>query len=222
MFYFDRAYDPAVREWLPGAYPGFQHRGPMHSHMEPTPAGAVTFSERGLFRFDAKASQWVKLPWDGPKPSGIWCDGHGLCYDSKRDCLWLANDKDIYRYDLATGKATKTTPAKPKALGEFLFWGEEVFLPEADVVLLMNLFKKPDGTLGNAAWDPNNGKFYWVDLTFMEDGKVVGFKSPPFSWSDAMHYDPLLKLVLLNNSSARKVWALKFDRQTAKIAEMKE
>jgi hypothetical protein len=194
----------------------------MHSHMEPTPAGAVTYSEKGLFRFDAKAGRWIKLPWDGPRPGGIWCDGHGLCYDSKRDCLWLANDKDIYRYDLATGKAEKTTPVKPKALGQFLFWGEEKYLPDADLVLLMNLFPKPDGTLANVAWDPADGRFYWVALEFVEDGKAVRFQTPPFSWSDAMQYDSALNVVLLNNSSAFKVWVMRFDRRKAKLTAIAE
>jgi len=109
---------------------------------------------------------------------------------------------------MASGKADKIATKKPKALGQFLFWGEEVYLRDADLVLIMNLFKKADGTSGNAAWDPNDNKFYRVDLKFVEDGKEVAFKTPPFSWSDAMQYDPALKLVLLNNSSAYKVWAV--------------
>jgi hypothetical protein len=215
MLYFDRAYDPAAREWEPRAYPGLLHSGVMHSHMTPTPGGAVVYSAKGLFRFDARAGRWLKLPWDGPNPDGIWCDGHSLLYDSKRNCLWLAAEKDIYRYDLATGKASRTTPAKPKALGKFLFWGEDVYLPDADLVLIMNRFKKPDGSLANVAWDPNDAAFFWVELKFVDDGKAVQPKEEAFSWHDALAYDPLLKLVLLNNSSARKVWALRFDRQTA-------
>lgn len=222
MFYLDRAYNPAVREWEPAPRPGLDHKGSMHSFLAPTPQGAVTYSEKGLYRFDAKAGRWQKLPWDGPAFGPIWCDGHGLRYDSKRDCLWMANDKAIFRYDLATGKAEKLDVKKPKALGQFIFWGEEVYLPEADLVLLMNLFKKPDGKLANAAWDPGNGKFHWVDLAFADSGKPVEFKDSPFSWSDALRYDPGLKLVLLNNSSARRVWVMKFDRKTARMEEMSD
>ncbi|MCX7804351.1 MAG: kelch repeat-containing protein [Planctomycetota bacterium] len=223
MFYFDRAYNPAVREWEPAPFPGVEHRGPMHSHMESTPKGAVVYSEKGLFRFDAASGAWKKLPWDGPKFGAIWCDGHSLCYDSKRDCLWLASDKAIFRYEMATGKAEKADVKKPAALGQFFFWGEEVYLPEADLILLMQLFKKPDGTPSNAAFDPSSGKFFWVDLKFAEeDGKPVSFKDNPFSWHDALAYDPELKLVVLNNSSARKVWVLRFERKTAALAEMTE
>ncbi|MBL8797878.1 MAG: hypothetical protein JNM56_28530 [Planctomycetia bacterium] len=222
MFYFDRAYDPLVREWLPASYPGLEHRGPMHSHMEATPKGAVTYSDKGLFRFDAQAARWHKLPWNGPAFGGIWCDGHSLCYDSKRDCLWFASDKTVLRYNLGSHTATRVEVKKPQTLGQFYFWGEEVYLPEADLLLLMNLFKRPDGRLANVAWDPNDGKFYWAELAFVEAGKPVEFKNPPFSWSDSLTYDAKLKLLVLNNSSARKVWVAKFDRKTARLEEIKD
>lgn len=218
MLYFDRAYNPAVREWEPQPLPGLEHRGPMHSLMAPTPRGAVTYSDKGLFLLDAKASKWNKLPWDGPAFGPIWCDGHALRYDSKRDCLWFANDKDLWRYDLATGKATKLGIAKPKALGQFLFWGEQVYLPDADLMLLMRLFTAPDGKQRNVVWNPADARFYWADLKFEAKGKPVEFKDNPFSWSDALAYDPDLKLVILNNSSDYKVWVLKFDHASARLA----
>ncbi len=221
MHYFDRAYDPAVREWEPRAYPGLSHRGPMHSHVKPTPHGAVTFSDRGLFRFDAKAAQWVKLPWDGPNPGRIWCDGDSLFHDAKRDCLWLSDRSDVYRYDMATGKAEKVAVTKPKVIGQYTLWGEQVYLPGDDLVLLMRLFPRGGG-LGNVVWDPNDGKFYWADLKFVADDKEVQFKSNPFSWHDALAYDPELKLVLLNNSSDQRVWAMRFDRKSANLVEVKD
>jgi len=111
---------------------------------------------------------------------------------------------------------------KPKILGQFIFWGEEVYLPEADLILLMNLFKRPDGKLRNVVWAPNANQFYWTDLQFVENGKPVEFKEPPFSWSEALSYDRELKLLVLNNSNARRVWTLKFDRKTAGLEEMKD
>jgi hypothetical protein len=119
-----------------------------------------------------------------------------------------------------SGRTPALPVTKPKALGQFVFWSEEVYLPDADLILLMNLFSRPDGKLGNAVWDPNDSKFYWVDLRFVEADKPAEFKGNPFSWSDALAYDPELKLVLLNNSSAGKVWAMKFDRKTAKMEPM--
>ncbi len=220
MLYFDRAYNPAVREWEPTPLPGLEHRGVMRSQVTRTPQGAVCYSDRGLFRFDAAARQWRKLPWTGPGFGRIWCDGHALCYDSKRECLWLANDKNIFRYDLATGVARKLTVRKPKALGKWLLWSEQVYLPKADLVLLMRLFERPDGALSNVAWSPAENAFYWVTLPFVEKDKPVAFKDSPFSWHDALAYDPDLDLILLNNSSARKVWALKFDCKTAQLTRM--
>jgi hypothetical protein len=222
MFYFDRAYNPAVREWEAASFPGLDHRGPMNSFITATPQGAVVYSSQGLFRFDAKAGQWRKLAWTGPNPGGIWCDGHALKYDSKRNCLWLANDKDIYRYDMATGTAEKLAVRKPAAIGQWIFGGEEVYLPDADLILSMSLHTKPDGTAANYAWSPEENRFFWVTLPFVENGKPVDLKGGAFSWSDALAYDPELKLVLLNNSSAQKVWGLKFDRQSARLEEMQD
>jgi hypothetical protein len=220
MFYFDRAYNLQAREWEPTPLPDLLHQDVMHAQLRSTPKGAVAFSSKGLFRFDASQSKWIKLPWTGPKPESIWCDGEGYCYDSKRDCLWFGMKKEIYRYDLASGKAERVTFQKPKALGEFTFWGEQVYLPDADLILLMKLFKRLDGQQSNVAFDPQTGKFLWLDLKFVKDGTEVELKDSPFSWSDALAYDPELKLVLLNNSSAFKVWAMKFDPKTVKRSEM--
>jgi hypothetical protein len=85
----------------------------------------------------------------------------------------------------------------------------------------MRLFQKPDGKLGNVAWDLEQRKYYWVDLDYVAGGEPVEFKESPFSWSDAVGYDPELNLVLLNNSSAQRVWAMRFDRKAAKMTEVK-
>lgn len=222
MLYLERAYDPGGRLWLVEACAGLRHKGVMYSVMEPTPAGAVCLSSEGLFRFDARERRWVQLPWEGPRPQRMWCDGHSVCYDSRRDCLWVTTEKEIYRYDFATGRASVSVPEKPKALGQFLFWGEEAYIPEADLVLIMKLFRRPDGRVGNAVWNPQDGRFYWTNLTFVEDGREVAMKEGALSWHDAIAYDPALRIVLLNNSSARKVWALRFDRETAGMEEMKD
>lgn len=220
MLYLEHVYNPAVREWERKTTKGLQHAGILNTFFAPTPKGMVSYSAKGLFRYDAKTETWAKLPWDGPAFGGLWCDGHALCYDSKRDCLWLANDKVIFRYDLAAGKAENANIAKPKALGQFFFWREVVYLPDADLLLAMNLFAGPGGKPCNVAWDPNDGTFYFAELPFFEKEKEAGFKGNPFSWSDALRYDPALKLCVLNNSSARKVWLLKFDRQSAKLTAM--
>jgi hypothetical protein len=55
----------------------------------------------------------------------------------------------------------------------------------------------------------------------VENDKAVTFDESPFSWSDALRYDPKLKLTLLNNSRAQKVWCMRFDRKTAQLEEVK-
>lgn len=222
MFYFDRAYDPLVRDWVSAPLPGLAQDGPMHSHMKATAAGAVTFSSKGLFRFDNQAGRWVKLPWTGTQLDGIYCDGPCMVYDSKRDCLWIANDKGIYKYDFATGVCEKSAAATPKPLGAWPLPGEAVYLPDADLILAMCPVKRADGKVVNYVWDPKDSKFYWAGLTFSDHGKDVEFKDVPFGWSDALAYDPELKLVLLNNSAASRVWALKFDRKVAALTPLAE
>jgi hypothetical protein len=221
MLYDGRAYDPLVREWVPKPYPGLSWRGPMHSHMESTPKGAIAVSSKGLFRLDARAGKWVKLPWKGPSVRRYYCDGTCVCYDSKRDCLWTADRTQIIRYDVATGTAKKLDVKKPKAVGRWMLWCEQVYLPDADLILLMRVFKQPDGAQANIAWSPADKKYYWVELPYVSGGKPAKI-GRGFSWHDALRYDPELKLVLLNNSSARRVWVLKFDRATAKMEAITE
>lgn len=225
MVYLDRAYDPGVREWEPRALGELPRDGVMRTQVRPTRHGAVAFSRHGLFRLQSRVLTWDKADWDGPRPEAIWCDGDGFVYDSKRDCLWFGMKDEIYRYDMNGGKAQRVPLTKPKALGEYTFWGEQVYLPDADLILTMNLHKRADGRWGNVGYDPATGKFLWVNLKFVEGAKEVspgtkGEGGKPFSWSDALAYDPQLKLVLLNNSSAKKVWAMKFDRATANVTEM--
>ncbi|MDD4888624.1 MAG: kelch repeat-containing protein [Phycisphaerae bacterium] len=223
MLYFERAYDLTAREWESKPYPGLDHAGTMHSQMTATPHGAVTFSAKGFFRLDAKTRGWAKQPWDGPRPGGIWCDGDVMRYDSKRDAVWIATGKDIYRYDFATSKGEKIAVALPKCVGNFPFGAEAAYLPDADLILSMRIYPKPDGKLANIAYDPAANKFLWVDLKFVgPDGKDPGFKGNPFGWDDALTYDPELKLAVLNSSNRQEVYVLRFDRKTATMEEIKE
>ncbi len=222
MIYPPFAYDPLARDWMPEhRYPGLQWRGVMHSLVESTPRGTVVYSNRGLYRLDAEAGEWKQLPWDGPQIRRIWCDGSAMCYDSKRDALWTADANSIVRYDFATGTSERIEVTKPEAIGNWLLWREQVYLPKADLILLMRRFEKPDGTLANIAWNPNDGKYYWVDLPFAIDGEQVQFDGR-FGWHDALAYDPVLDLVLLNNSQARRVWALRFDHTALELEEVRD
>lgn len=210
MLYLDRAYDVHARQWDVDPYPGLQHRGVMNTLLATTPRGVVALSEHGLFRFDAQAKEWKKLPW---KSTGerVWCDGNGLLYDSKRDCLWYATG-NIYRYDFKTGTVEKLDVARPKRLGEWALWREHAYLPEADLILLMQTFKNAAGEDTHVAFDPASRKYYEVQL----EGRPRADR-----WTAALHYDPKLGVALLHDGRS-EVWALRFDRATARMEEITE
>jgi hypothetical protein len=223
-------YNVAERRWeFPPVATPF-HGGVMHVSLETTPRGVVCWTEerggRGdakLFLFDGTAPAWRRLPQKGPKIQGPWCDGSGLCLDTKRNCLWLAPRKAIFRYDLGSGLVAKAPAAVPRVLGKFALWREQVHVPDADLILLMRLFKTPDGELGNVAFDPETGKYHFLELPFVSRGKPHAFRRPgtnPFSWSSALHYDATFKVVLLHHPP--NVWALRLDRKTAKMTEIRD
>ncbi len=217
MFLLSHTYDVHAREWTPTRPPGLKSDGLMRSAVAWTPHGVVCLSTQGLYQFDAEAGEWKKLPWEGPDFGKVWCDGHALFYDRTRDCLWAANDR-IFRYDFKTGKAERLDVTPPAALGKWALWREQAHLPEADLVLLMRPFKSPDGKLKQVAWEPSSGKYYWVDLTWLDGDKQID--TPGLSWACALQYDPEFGVALLNDSRHRRVWALRFDRKSAGLEEI--
>jgi len=222
-------YSVAAREWeFPPIATPFRG-GVMHVSLETTPRGAVCWAEqrRGsedakLWLFDGRGRAWKRLPQGGPKIRAPWCDGSGMCYDSRRDCLWLAPGNELFRYEFQSGAVSKVETRVPKVLGRFALWREQVFVPEAGLILLMRLFQAPDGHLKNVAYDPGANKWYFIDVPFVSGGKPHAFRKGrrPFSWNSAIHYAPKFKVVLLHHPVA--VWALRLDRKAAKMTEMLE
>jgi RNA polymerase sigma factor (sigma-70 family) len=220
MLYGNRAYNVAKREWesenikLPFAF------SPLKTSLETTPQGVIAWTQdRKLFRFEAKSRGWKPLAVKGGDLGKPWADGAGMCYDSKRDCLWLAPEGRFLRYDIKTGVLTKLPPR-----GKWALWREQVYLPESDLILLMRLFKAPDGKSKNIAYDPETGKWHWLELAFVKQGKRLE-KSPAFSWDDAMLYNRHDKVAYINDISTRSanssIWMLRLDRKTAKLEEIK-
>jgi hypothetical protein len=218
MLYGNRAYNVAEREWETERTKGAHSSGVMRTLLETTPQGVVAVSKKGLFKFDAESRSWKALPYKGPKLSTPWCDGGANCYDPKHKCLWLAPGRGplLVKYDIEKGVGEKIAVKVPKALGKFALWREQVVIPDANLILLMRRFKGPDGKLKNVAFDTESHKYYWVDLPFSDK------KQHNFSWSEALVYDAKLGVALLHASkSPGSVWALKFDRASARMTEIK-
>ncbi|MFW6158843.1 MAG: Kelch repeat-containing protein [Planctomycetota bacterium] len=224
MFYLNYAYDVVAREWEPQAYEGLKHGGFARSMMDWTPHGITCYSRGrrsgpiGLYKFHGDAEKFEKMPWKGPHLKKVFCDSTASCYDSTRDCLWLS-DHGIIRYDFKTGKATRVKVNPPKFMnvyGQCALLREAVHIPGDDLILIWRLWKDEKRQI---AWEPKTRKYYWVDLPWVVDGKEVDPGS--LSWHAGMHWDPEYKLIFMNDSRNRRVWALRFDRETAKMTELK-
>jgi hypothetical protein len=129
-----------------------------------------------------------------------------MCYDSKRDALWLASFHEyqepsghIWRCDLATGKVTEFTPANAETIGVAKGFNgeirESVYVPTLDLVLFNNFV---DG--GEVAYDPAQNR--WTTLAITKTDKRHGGVSDTLTW------DPKRELVW-NLNSYKSIFVLK-------------
>jgi len=196
----------------------------------------VAWADKGLFLFDGEARAWKKLPLSG-SPGTPYCDASGMCYDSKRDCLWLGGSgSSISKYDRKKGTLVRFTvcPAAFKnAKGRGPTIREMTYVADQDLVLFM-LVKAKNGKAANYCFDPEDGKWYWLELPYRVGDKTI---SPSLNyngywWSSALHYDAGDKVAILSlpevDGAVRggtrwkgRVWLLKLDRKTAKMEEIK-
>ena len=172
-----------------------------------TPKGVVAWV-RGYFGIlDAKAREWKPLPVTGKLPAPQ-CDGSAVCYDSKRDTLWIATfvgyqkaSGNIWRYEMRTGTVEALNPANANAIGEAKGFNSEiresVYLPKADLVLFSNFVNGKE-----VAYDP--GKNRWVVLNIARKLERQG------TVSDTLVYDPKRELVW-NLNAYRALYVLKLD-----------
>ena len=220
-------YDVRRREWVGRPFrPPFGVKATSVS-LETTPKGLIVWANKGLFLFDGKKRAWKKLPLSGKLPGTPYAEVSGMCYDSKRDCLWLGySSASISKYDIKSGVLSKFTGA-PAVLkdkkGHTPYLREMTFVADQDLVLLLHCNTK-DGKSANHCFDPKDGKWYWLKIPYMTakgETSVVG-KLPRnrgyYGVTTAMNYDPKHKVVLLNHG---RIWLLKLDRTTAKMEEIK-
>jgi len=223
-------YDVRRREWVGKPFrPPFEARA-MRVSLATTPKGVVAWAGRpapGLFLFDGAKRAWAKLPVSR-NPGGLYCDSSGMCYDSKRDCLWLGGSgTSISRYDMKSGQLTRVT-GSPKVLrkkGRGPTIREMTYVADQDLVLFMPV-KSKNGKPANYCFDPEDGKWYWLEMPYMtpKGPRQPSLKYHGYPFDSAMNYDPEHKVVLLlhrmRGLKTGRIWLLKLDRKTAKMEEI--
>ncbi len=213
----DSVYNVVERRWEPAAFPGLKSDGYLKTVVKYTPHGAVAWSKHGLYVFKVAEKQWAELLTAGVPPA--YGDGDGLTYDSKRDCLWASSGaKGLLRFDFQAGKLS-SAGGKPTMVGK---WGplcsESAHVPEADVIVAMNVFKDADGGPANLVFDPEQMKYFTMPAVFSSGGKPA--KAPSFSWHDGIAYDVKTGRLFINECG-KNVWVMKFDKAGAKLTEAK-
>jgi len=234
-WHYTFTYAPGRREWVGSPFrTPFSSGNIMRLSLETTPKGVVAWADKGLFLFDAAKRAWNKLPLSGGKLGTPYCDRSGMCYDSRRDCLWLGYDgSSILKYDMKTGKLARFTGC-PATLKDAKKRGpvirEMTYIADQDLVLFM-LVKSKNGKAANYCFDPEDGKWYWLELPYRVGDKTTSPKLdyPGYWWSSALNYDAEDKIAILSvrwndmRSGLRyqgRVWLLKLDRKTAKMEEI--
>jgi hypothetical protein len=207
-------YDPATRRWT---YPPTPADSVMTMALHGTPHGVVQWARTRLFVFDPKASTFKPLPMTGDKLTvEAYCDEAGLCYNSKRDCLWLTrNGSPIFRYEFDTGKLTRIDVPKP----EHVFAREMVYVPALDMLLSAMRAKASDGTVVNLAFDIAASKWVGIELPCV-DGKPRTISQGMTRFDDALHYDPELQIAIWHDNN-REVLVARLDKAKLKRHEVR-
>ncbi len=223
--YLHYAYDPVSKRLICPSYSGtgvfnpdigdfeFSADQPFHRHIyetcaTSTPRGVLLWSrDRKMYLFDYAGRVWKEFPFVDKLPRPV-CDGSTMCYDSKRDAVWLASFKEyqkpsgqIWRCDLETGKVTEFTPANAETIGKAKGFNgeirESVYVPTLDLVLFNNFV---DG--GEVAYDPKTNR--WIALPIKKTDKRHGGVSDTLTW------DPKRQLVW-NLNSYKAIFVLKLE-----------
>lgn len=170
-----------------------------------TSRGVVLWGQGGqTWLFDYPTKAWVPFKTIGKAPAPV-TDASALCYDAKRDALWLTTfaaygkpSGNIWRCDVKTGLIEVMNPANADTIGKAMRpIRESVYLPTADLVLF-NTFV--DGR--QTAYDPESNR--WVTLNIGAINRRQGTVSDTLTW-DAR------RGVVWNLSSYRTIYVLTLD-----------
>ncbi len=211
-------YDPATRNW---EFPiGPEVGGGSRVALGTTPAGVVMWfgdgrSSGDLKLYNHKSRSWTQLPLKSGSLSSAYCDTSGICYDSKRDALWLGQDgSPMVEYAMKGGATTAATPGRPLNI----CMRETVYVPEIDMLLNAGRVHGPAGQVGNLAYDIEKNKWIGIEMPCVDEKERLNDK-PYSSISLSLHYDAELKLaVFLHNM--QEVLVARFDQGALKTFEV--
>jgi hypothetical protein len=229
-------YDPDRRDWEPDPKqpPFLAERHTTVACATPhgvaawaVPAGKSVYAGwRGLWLLtDTDKGEWKTLVKAGK--SGIfpiaYGDRHGMCYDSKRDRLYMFNFglKDKYKvcaWDFKDSKAEIVEPEGSRSFPMGASVGREpVYMPDHDLVFIASGVKgKAPATL---FFDPGKKAWLGMDPKFDKNkrGRAV---RPGHGVGTGVMWDPGRKLLWASDSRG-PVFVMKFDRKTAGLTSLK-
>jgi Galactose oxidase, central domain len=222
-------YDPDRREWEsnPKKPPFYAERHTTVACSTPhgiaawaVPAGKSVYTGwRGLWLMtDTAKGEWKNLVKSGKTAIFpiAYGDRHGMCYDSKRDRLYmfhfgLKGKHKIAVYDFKTAKAEVIEPKGAKGFPAGASVGREpVYVPGQDVVFIASRAKGGPVTL---LFDPATNAWLSMSPKFDKDkrGRAV---RPGHGVGTGVMWDPGRKLLWASDARG-SIFAMKFDRKTA-------
>jgi hypothetical protein len=156
------------------------------------------------------------LPLKGSPLGAAYGDTGGICYDPKRDCLWLGHGGPMIRYDMKSGEAATDAPSG-KPVGVYMRGA--AYIPELDMVLSAGRQTGAGGEVGNLAYDIENKQWVGIVLPCGDGQPRVNDKD----YSDinlSVAYDPGLKLAVFH-SNQMEILAARMDRAALKTFEVR-
>ena len=214
-----RTYSVAERDWDPQVVKNPFRTSHFNEVVTATPHGAVIWTDNPgkLWLWDGATRSWSALPMKVKLPEP-YSDRSGMCYDAKRDCVWISdgNASPMRKYDFKTGDIAEFTGLPTTALNAKMFNIREMaYVADQDLIFIADCGRGllRDGKLAKAevVFDPESGKWSWAAIA----NPTMGH-----GWGTGLAYDPLYKVLL--NSDSGTVTVLKLDRRTAGLEEIKE
>jgi hypothetical protein len=182
-----------------------------------TSKGVVLWGQGGqTWLFDYQARAWKPFPTSGERPRPA-CDGSAMCYDAKRDVLWIATfagyqkpSGNIWRCDIKTGVFQAMNPANAETIGKARGFSSEiresVYVPTADIVLYNQFVKGQE-----VAYDIEKNR--WVVLV-----NVNPKLERQGGVSDTLNYDARRDLIW-NLNSFKDIYVIRLDPKTLVMSD---